>query len=125
MQAAFLGTVLLPPPAPGAKIFPYAHGAGAGCAADAGVEAVVQRVVIEVVAGDVVPDIAPSPVGQWVELQQPGAGPIGACGVEVAAVDQRHLGAGGGLFAPQTRDPSPLALQRPAQRLDFADGAAG
>jgi len=92
VQAAFLGGLVLPPPAARPEVLAEADRPRAGRAADAGEELVVQRVVVDLVDADVVPDVAPGPVGERIDL---GAG--------FARVDLRDFSARGRLLAPQAR----------------------
>src|SRR5215472_10581497 len=69
MKAAF-GLLCAGPPS-GAGIFTRAHGPCAMRAADTGVIEVMQRIVWNVVGVDVIPDILRSPIGDWVDLDEP------------------------------------------------------
>src|SRR5437773_8695391 len=71
VHPALLGRVLLPPPAPGARVLAGLGGAGAGAAADGGVALGVQRVGGDVVLAQVVPNLVLGPVRQRVELDDP------------------------------------------------------
>src|SRR5947209_2348722 len=71
VNATLLGSVLLPPPAAGACVFPRLGGPGTRGAANAGVALVVQRVIRNVVGVDVVPHLLIHPVGEGIDLEQP------------------------------------------------------
>src|SRR3990167_7412711 len=113
VQAAFLGALLLPPPAAGAEVFADADGAGAGLAADAGEELVVQGSQPMLVLGNEMPYVAPGPFDDGADLH-----------AARFLHDVGHFGAGVGLLAPQTGDPAVLAGEGASERFHLSDVAA-
>src|SRR5436305_1804251 len=70
VDAALLGSVLLPPPAAGARVLAREGGAGAGGAADAGEALGVERMDRDPVGAVVLLNLLDRPVGEGVDLRQ-------------------------------------------------------
>src|SRR5579859_87551 len=97
VHAALLGAVLLPPPAPGARVRAGFHRSGARRAADALIPLVVQRVRRHIVVADVVPHFLVGPVGERIDFDQ--------AAMIVVQLDLADVRARRPLVAPQTGDP--------------------
>src|SRR5882724_9292789 len=115
MQAALARLAALPPPAARTLVIAGLHGAGAGCAADAGETLVMQRVVRQSLAANVLPNFFFGPLEQRTDFVQaifavPGHG--------------RGHGAAGRLAAPDAGDPGVPAGDGAPKRFHFANRAA-
>jgi len=115
MQAAFLGRVVLPPPAPGPLGLAGTDGTGAGLAADRDETPLVQRVERDAVLAGEGQSLVARPVEQRVELDQV------ALAVDLGEGDAATRSR---LVGPQPGDPGCGAGERAAERLDLADIAA-
>src|SRR6478609_1123676 len=116
MQAAFLGRVVFPPPAPGPLRLARCDRTGAGLAADRDKAFVMQRIERDSFSlGETQRDLA-RPVEQGVELDQAALR---------FGLRERDAAARGRLVGAQAGDPDLRPVQGPAQWLDLADVAAG
>src|SRR5882724_6848373 len=116
VDAALLGCVRFPPPAPGTIGLAGANRPRARCAADRRIALVVQRVVRHLVLAHVVPDLVLRPLGERVELHDRA---VVVVDLDLADVRPRRP-----LVAAKSCDPGIESGEVPGQRPNLADIAA-
>src|SRR6185312_12733961 len=115
VDAALLLLLVLPPPAPGARVFARLHGTGARRAADRDEAAGMQRIDRDIVGGDVGGQLLRGPVGDGIDLDQ---------GMRLVPRGERNVGAVGRMLAADAGDPALRAFQLTVERAHFPDLAA-
>src|SRR6476660_2191757 len=116
VNAALLGRVRLPPPAPVAARLARPDRAGAGRAADRGVPALVERMRGHAVRARVLPDLVLRPLGERVQLHDRA--------VVVVDLDLADVAARRPLIATKPRDPCVETAEVALQRQDLPHLAA-
>jgi hypothetical protein len=101
-----------PRPASGSRIFPGTDRAGARLATDARILPVMQRIVRNLMIMNISPDLFGVPESQGIQLEQP---------KPLIPLHHLRMGTGGGLFTPDSGDPSLVVFQHFFQRLNFAE----
>ena len=114
MQAALLFTVVFPPPATGAKIFPRPDRPGTGRTTDAHEAFIVERIIGNILLVDIGTHLLAIPVKERVIFEDP---------IGLIPLDDLMVATFGRMFGAQTGDPNLLSVQRTFQRFYLTDMA--